>query len=149
MAYNNGIVLVADEMHMSRTENGSPGIFWLKGMQIVNGGQTTASLYFTKKKLPETDLRHVRIPAKIIVLRTSDPAMEEGLIADISKYANSQNAVKLSDLSANKPFHVKVEQLSLATYCPMAPAVGSMSVLPAATTPCSHAMETLRPALRN
>jgi len=118
MAYNNGIVLVADEMHMARTESGSPGILWLKGMQIVNGGQTTASLYFTKKKLPETDLRHVRVPAKIIVLRTNDSAMEEGLIADISKYANSQNAVKLSDLSANKPFHVKIEQLSLATYCP-------------------------------
>ncbi len=118
MAYNNGIVLVADEMHMARTESGSPGIAWLKGMQIVNGGQTTASLYFTKKKVPETDLRRVRVPAKIIVLRTTDPAAEEGLIADISKYANSQNAVKLSDLSANKPFHVKVEQLSLATYCP-------------------------------
>jgi hypothetical protein len=118
MAYNNGIVLVADEMHMAPTDNGSPGIAWLKGMQIVNGGQTTASLYFTKKKVPETDLRRVRVPAKIIVLRAIDPAAEEGLIADISKYANSQNAVKLSDLSANKPFHVRVEQLSLATYCP-------------------------------
>jgi len=118
MAYNNGIVLVADEVRLGRSDNGSPGILWLKGMQIVNGGQTTASLYFTKKKVPETDLRRVRVPAKIIVLRSDDPAGEEGLISDISKYANSQNAVKLSDLSANKPFHVKIEQLSLATYCP-------------------------------
>jgi hypothetical protein len=54
----------------------------------------------------------------VIVLRSHDPAAEEGLISDISKYANSQNSVKLSDLSANKPFHVKIEQLSLATYCP-------------------------------
>jgi hypothetical protein len=118
MAYNNGIVLVADEVHLGQTESGSPGILWLKGMQIVNGGQTTASLYFTKKKGPETDLRRVRVPAKIIVLRSGDPAEEEELISDISKYANSQNAVKLSDLSANKPFHVRIEQLSLATYCP-------------------------------
>jgi hypothetical protein len=118
MAYNNGIVLVADEMHLGQTGNGSPGILWLKGMQIVNGGQTTASLYFTKKKAPETDLSRVRVPAKIIVLRSRDPAGEEGLISDISKYANSQNAVKLSDLSANKPFHIKIEQLSLTTYCP-------------------------------
>lgn len=118
MAYNNGIVLVADEMHLGQTGNGSPGILWLKGMQIVNGGQTTASLYFTKKKVPETDLSRVRVPAKIILLRSSDPAGEEGLISDISKYANSQNAVKLSDLSANKPFHIKIEQLSLTTYCP-------------------------------
>lgn len=118
MAYNNGIVLVADEMHMGRAENGAPGILWLKGMQIVNGGQTTASLYFTKKKEPKTDISRVRVPAKIILLRSDDRAGEEGLISDISKYANSQNAVKLSDLSANKPFHIRVEQLSLTTYCP-------------------------------
>jgi len=117
MAYNNGIVLVADEMHMGSAENGAPGILWLKGMQIVNGGQTTASLYFTKKKEPKTDISRVRVPAKIILLRSDDPAGEEGLISDISKYANSQNAVKLSDLSANKPFHIRVEQLSLTTYC--------------------------------
>lgn len=118
MAYNNGIVLVADEMHMGQAQNGAPGILWLKGMQIVNGGQTTASLYFTKQKYPEIELPRVRVPAKIIVLRSPDPAGEEGLISDISKYANSQNSVKLSDLSANKPFHVKIEQLSLTTYCP-------------------------------
>ena len=118
MAYNNGIVLVADEMRMGSAENGAPGILWLKGMNIVNGGQTTASLYFTKKRVPETDLRRVRVPAKIIVLRSDDPAGEEGLISDISKYANSQNSVRLSDLSANRPFHIEVEKLSLTVYCP-------------------------------
>lgn len=118
MAYNNGIVLVADEMHMGTAENGESGILWLKGMQIVNGGQTTASLYFTKKKNPEMDITRVRVPAKIIVLRSEDLIGEEGLISDISKYANSQNSVRLSDFSANHPFHIKIEQLSLTTYCP-------------------------------
>ena len=118
VAFNNGIVVVADEMHFGRTADGAPGISWLKGMQIVNGGQTTASLYFTKKRNPEIDLRRVRVAAKIIVLRSESADGEEGLISDISKYANSQNSVRLSDLSANKPFHIKVEQLSLTTYCP-------------------------------
>jgi hypothetical protein len=118
MAYNNGIVVVADEARLGRTADGGPGLLWLKGMQIVNGGQTTASIYFSKKKSSEIDLRRVRVPAKIIVLRSREPAAEEALIADISKYANSQNSVKQSDLSANKPFHVEVEKLSLATYCP-------------------------------
>lgn len=118
MAYNNGIVIVADEVHLGHTENGAPGILWLKGMQIVNGGQTTASIYFTKKKSPEVDLRLVRVPSKIIVLRSQDPSGEEALISDISKFANSQNAVKLSDLSANKPFHVEMERLALSSYCP-------------------------------
>ncbi len=118
MAYNNGIVIVADEVHLGRTSDGGPGILWLKGMQIVNGGQTTASIYFTKKKTPEVELGRVRVPAKIIVLHSNDTVAEEGLISDISKYANSQNSVKLSDLSANKPFHVQLENLALSTYCP-------------------------------
>lgn len=118
MAYNNGIVLVADEMRLAPAVDGSPGIAWLKGMQIVNGGQTTASLFFAKKKFPETDLSKVRVPAKIIVMNIQDMAKEEALVSDISRFANSQNAVRQSDLSANKPFHVDVERLSLTVYCP-------------------------------
>ena len=119
MAYNNGIVIVADELRLRTTEDGSTGICWLKGLQIVNGGQTTASLYFSKKKEPEqVDLRRVRVPAKIIVLRSSESAAEEELVANISRYANSQNAVRQSDLSANRVFHRDVEKLALTTYCP-------------------------------
>ncbi|KVE70747.1 AIPR family protein [Burkholderia vietnamiensis] len=118
MAYNNGIVLVADEAHLGKTIDGGPGLLWLKGMQIVNGGQTTASIYFAKRKNPSIDLRNVRVPAKVIVLRSTDTTSEEALISDISRYANSQNAVKLSDLSANKPFHVELERLASTTYCP-------------------------------
>jgi hypothetical protein len=118
MAYNNGIVIVADDAHIGRTSDGGPGILWLKGMQIVNGGQTTASIYFTKKKSPDIDLRQVRVPAKLIILRSRDTTAEEALISDISRYANSQNSVKQSDLSANKPFHVEMEKLAITTYCP-------------------------------
>jgi hypothetical protein len=118
MAYNNGIVLVADEARLGRTTDGSPGLVWLKGMQIVNGGQTTASIYFSKKKAPSIDLRNVRVPAKVIILKSSESTDEEALIADIARFANSQNAVKLSDLSSNKPFHVGLERLALSTYCP-------------------------------
>jgi len=117
MAFNNGIVLVADEIKLDRAPDGSPGIIWLRGMQVVNGGQTTASIYFAKKKYPETDLSKVRVPTKIIIMREEDPTEEEALVSDISRFANSQNAVRQSDLSANKPFHVEVERLSLSIYC--------------------------------
>jgi hypothetical protein len=118
MAYNNGIVIVADEMRLGKPGEGSAGIAWLKGLQIVNGGQTTASIYFTKKKYPDIDLSCVRVPAKIIVMRAQDSAKEEALVSDISRFANSQNAVRQSDLSANKPFHVEIEKLSRSVYCP-------------------------------
>lgn len=118
MAYNNGIVIIADEMRLGPVGDGSNGIEYLKGLQIVNGGQTTASIYFTKRRYPDTDLSRVRVPAKIIVMREPDPVKEEALISDISRFANTQNTVKQSDLSANKPFHVEIEKLSLSVYCP-------------------------------
>ncbi|GGE95480.1 AIPR family protein [Sphingomonas prati] len=118
MAFNNGIVMVADEARIGRATDGSIGLTGLKGMQIVNGGQTTASIYFSKKKNPDVDISRVRVPAKIIILQSSDPAAEEQMIADISRFANSQNSVKQSDLSANKPFHVQLEKLANTTFCP-------------------------------
>ncbi|AND70616.1 hypothetical protein ATSB10_31620 [Dyella thiooxydans] len=118
MAYNNGIVIVADEANLARTQDGSHGLAWLKGMQIVNGGQTTASIYFTAKKHAGIDLAKVRVPAKVIILKSDNAATEETLIADISRYANSQNAVRQSDLSANTPFHIEIEKLATTTYCP-------------------------------
>lgn len=118
MAYNNGIVIVADEMRLGKSGDGSTGIAWLKGLQIVNGGQTTASLYFSKKKYSDINLGLVRVPAKIIIMKTQDSTKEEALVSDISRFANSQNAVKQSDLSANKPFHVEIEKLSRSIYCP-------------------------------
>lgn len=118
MAYNNGIVMVADEIRLGNSRDVATGIAWIKGLQIVNGGQTTASLYFTKKKYSEVDLSSVRVAAKIIVMRVQDPAKEEALVSDISRFANSQNAVRQSDLSANKPFHVEIEKISRTVYCP-------------------------------
>lgn len=118
MAYNNGLVIVADEVHLGRTADGGPGITWLKGMQIVNGGQTSASLYFTKKKYSDVDLSRVRVPAKLIVLRSHDNQDEETLIADISRYANSQNVVKQSDFAANHSLHVALENHAQSTYIP-------------------------------
>lgn len=117
MAYNNGIVLTVDEARIGTASDGGQGILWLKGVQIVNGGQTTASIYFTKKREAVVDLGRVRVPAKIVILKYGDSADEESLVADISRCANSQNAVKLSDLSANKPFHVEIERLSRSVYC--------------------------------
>ena len=52
MAYNNGIVIVADEMRLGKPGNGSAGIAWLKGLQIVNGGQTTAIDVLHQEEVP-------------------------------------------------------------------------------------------------
>lgn len=118
LAYNNGLVIVCDEADMTRGEDGQVGISLLKGMQIVNGGQTTSSIYFASRDNKDLDLSHVMIPAKIVILRDGDDQGRETLISRISQYANSQTAVKTSDLSANRSFHIQLEKLANDTWCP-------------------------------
>lgn len=118
LAYNNGLVIVCDHAEMNRGADGQVGISLLKGLQIVNGGQTTSSIYFASRDNKDLDLSHVMIPAKIVILREGDDQGRETLISRISQYANSQTAVKTSDLSANRAFHVQLEKLANDTWCP-------------------------------
>lgn len=119
MAYNNGLVIVADDVVIERDHEFGVTIKSLTGFQIVNGGQTTASIYFTKRKYKnETDLEKVRIPAKIIIIGKESKQEETNkLFSDISLYANSQNVVKQSDLSSNNQFHKKLEKIIASLYC--------------------------------
>lgn len=118
MAFNNGLVLVCDEAAFGRCEDGSIGLSFLKGVQIVNGGQTTSSIYFAARENKVLDLGNVMVPAKIIILKGNDDDGREELIRKISRFANKQNAVKESDLSANRPFHRQLEKLANETWCP-------------------------------
>ena len=118
LAFNNGLVLVCDQAEFDRADDGSLGLSYLKGLQIVNGGQTTSTIYFASRDDRTIDLSHVMVPAKIIILKGSEDDARERLISDVSKYANSQTAVKISDLSANRPFHVQLEKLANEIWCP-------------------------------
>lgn len=107
LAFNNGIVATVDAIDADERD----GVVLLKrlsGLQIVNGGQTTASLHRASRAL-SVDLSSVRVPAKII--RVPRDALSE-LVSDISRSANSQNTVQPADFSANDPFHVRVEELA-------------------------------------
>lgn len=118
LAFNNGLVLVSDEASFELGEDGSLGLSFLKGLQVVNGGQTTSSIYFASRDDQSIDLGHVMVPAKIIILKSTNDDARERLITNVSRYANSQNAVKMSDLSANRPFHVQLEKLANDIWCP-------------------------------
>lgn len=118
LAFNNGLVLVCDKADFVRSEDGILGLSFLKGLQIVNGGQTTSTIYFASRDDRTIDLSHVMVPAKIIILKGSQDEARERLISNVSRYANSQNVVKISDLSANRPFHIQLEKLANEIWCP-------------------------------
>ena len=122
LAYNNGISVTAENVEIVRDENGKPSIKQIRDMQIVNGGQTTASIFNAKNdKKTAADLTKVFVQMKVSVIHSPDD-MDE-IVPQISTYANTQNKIQIADFSANDPFHRKIEDLSRAIW---APAQGGM-----------------------
>lgn len=114
LAYNNGIVATVDSIEIETSLSGSQTIKSLRGLQIVNGGQTTASLHRALRQ-DRADLSHIQIPAKIICVGGGN--LDE-MVSAISRSANSQNTVQPADFSANEPFHVAVETLANNVWLP-------------------------------
>jgi hypothetical protein len=112
LAFNNGIVATVDELAVEQNGAGSLEIRALRGLQIVNGGQTTASLHRARRK-DGFSLEHIGVPVKIIKVGGADLAE---MVASISRAANRQNAVQLADFSANDPFHQQLETLANTTW---------------------------------
>ena len=115
LAFNNGIAATADELKINTSSNGQQEIVWAKDFQIVNGGQTTASIYHTWKK-DNVEIDKIFVQAKLTVIKKRDNFDE--IVNRIAEYANTQNKVSTSDLSSNKPFHVDLEKISRSIWSP-------------------------------
>jgi hypothetical protein len=116
--YNNGIATIAETIELSQDRT---KIFSFRGLQIINGGQTTASLASAVVKKDNELLENIFVPMKLTVLK-SEP---ENLVSDndreyhemiqkISEYANSQTKVTSADFFSNHKFHILIETLSLS-----------------------------------
>ena len=117
LAYNNGISVTAESVEIVRDENGKPSIKSIRDMQIVNGGQTTASIFNAHKdKKVNADLSKVFVQMKISVITSTDDM--DDIVPRISAFANTQNKVQVADFSANDPFHRRIEELSRTVWAP-------------------------------
>lgn len=116
LAFNNGIAATADELMLKKTEEGYL-INSIKDLQIVNGGQTTASIYHTWKK-DRANIKDIVVQVKLSVIK--DKNNFAAIVSRIAEYANTQNKVSVSDLSSNTPFHIELEQLSRNIWTPPA-----------------------------
>lgn len=120
--YNNGIAIVARSVEFS---SDGKYIIHFKDPQIINGGQTTASLAnaIIKRETPH-NMETLFVPMKLTVLNVEDDMSEEqiekynAITKKISECANSQNAVSEADFFSNHPFHVMMEKLSHKVMAP-------------------------------
>lgn len=119
--YNNGIAIVARSVGFSSEGK----IVHFTDPQIINGGQTTASLANAIiKKEDKNGMDTLFVPMKLTVLNVEDEMSEEQIeqynliTKTISQCANSQNAVSEADFFSNHPFHVIMEKLSSKVMAP-------------------------------
>ena len=115
-AYNNGIAATAYDIELLHEPDGLY-ITKIDSLQIVNGGQTTASLAaaIINDKSRANGLKNIFVPMKLSVV---SPQLAVKLIPNIAKYANSQNKVSEADFFSNSPFHIQMEQISRRLLAP-------------------------------
>jgi len=114
LAYNNGMSATAADVTLVKTADGGKAIAAIRDLQIVNGGQTTASISHVATK-DKADLSKVAVQVKLTVV---NPESLDEIVPSISRYANTQNKVTGADFSANHQFHVRVEELSRTVWAP-------------------------------
>lgn len=107
-AYNNGLTATASKVYTHRLPSGSLAISNIRDFQIVNGGQTTASLLYARDAL-RLSLENVHVQVKLSVVEESQLG---DVVPKISEYANTQNKVSVADLASNSPVQIKIERLS-------------------------------------
>lgn len=118
LAYNNGITATASEADfVTDTAGARIAIRSLTGLQIVNGGQTTATLHHVFKR-DNSDLAGVDVQMKLTLV---EPDALEIVVPRISEYSNSQNKVGQVDFSSNDRFHVDFEKVSRTIWAPPRP----------------------------
>jgi hypothetical protein len=118
LAYNNGITATATDVGW--TPDGR-AIRTIRDLQIVNGGQTTATLFYVRRDNRDVPgFGDIFVQAKLVVVQP-DRAVE--MVPQISRYANSQNKVSEADFFSNSPFHVRLEDLSRRILAPAQPGV--------------------------
>jgi hypothetical protein len=115
IAYNNGLTITATNAKIS-FKKGKLQIQSLTDFQIVNGGQTTATIYFSKKE--GLNVSKVRVMAKINVAKNNDAKGLDQLISNISRYSNAQSRVSNVDLNSRNPELIKLKKLSLSITTP-------------------------------
>ena len=112
-AYNNGITATATEVETISTQEGL-ALTKLRNFQIVNGGQTTASIHQASRNR-SINLSKVFVQMKLSVVC---PEQAEVMVPNISKFANSQNRINAADFFANHPFHIRIEDFSRRLFVP-------------------------------
>lgn len=111
-SFNNGITATAEGVTTEQSDDGLV-ITQLDNLQIVNGGQTTASVYAASRS--SHDLSKVFVQMKLSVISPEDA---KELVPRISEYANSQNKVSAADFFANHPYHQRMEDFSRRIFAP-------------------------------
>jgi len=94
--WNNGITITVDNYSMKYNQ------LSLVGAQIVNGAQTSKSILDRKKKTNNLDAEVL-----VTIIKTKDEEHQR----NITKYRNSQNAIKGKDYVSLEDYHIAIHSM--------------------------------------
>jgi len=94
--WNNGITITVDNYSMKNNQ------LSLGGAQIVNGAQTSKSILDRKKKTNNLDAEVL-----VTIIKTKDEEHQR----NITKYRNSQNAIKGKDYVSLEDYHIAIHSM--------------------------------------
>jgi hypothetical protein len=102
LSYNNGLSAVCKDIEFDECGK----VKNLVSLQIVNGGQTTASLHNAFKE--NINLKNAYVQVKLTHIKNEDKY--SSTVMDIAKYANSQNKINNSDFASADEFFIDFEK---------------------------------------
>ena len=115
IAYNNGLTITGSSGDIINRA----GKYYIKSItdfQIVNGGQTTAGIYFSYKD--GLDISKINLMAKINIAKDVTSEELNELISKISQYSNTQTKVSKVDLKTSNQELKLIKVLSRSVTAP-------------------------------
>ena len=107
--YNNGLSATTTEIVVEQDR-----LLFARDLQIVNGGQTTATLSASRHS-NDADLSKISVLMKLTQV---PPETAATIVPIISKSANSQNRINPADFFSTHEYHIRLEQISRRKFAP-------------------------------
>jgi hypothetical protein len=115
IAYNNGLTITGSTGEVIKVGD-KYFLKSIKDFQIVNGGQTTAGIYFSFKD--GLDVSKINLMAKINIAKNVTEEEQNELISKISRFSNTQTKVSKVDLKTSNNELKMIKTLSSSVLAP-------------------------------
>src|ERR1035437_7361105 len=97
--FNNGISALASSVYPDKSDKAGRTLI-CEGLSVINGAQTVRSLHKAQKE-DKAAVQNVQVLIRITQFKAKKIGPEQEFLDSVTKFNNTQNAIKLSDFRSN------------------------------------------------